>query len=98
MSAACGVSFASHRGIQDLTMMSEKDFYGSQITASETQACGRISSSCDLVSCHKPSWVCSLVEDSQGKCVKYYSGISAGSAVRPFQRLHHRAQLIDCVW
>lgn len=62
-------------------MMSKRDFYGKQITAPETQTGGRLSSSCDLVSCHKPRWVFSLDKDSQGKCVKHYSGVSAGSTV-----------------
>lgn len=60
-------------------MMSKRDFYGKQITASETQTCGHISSSCDLVRCREASWACSLDQDSQGKPVKYCLGVFAGS-------------------
>jgi hypothetical protein len=62
-------------------MRSGNDFYGNQITASEAQTCDHISSSCDLVSCHKPSCVCSSGEDAQGNLVKSYSGVSKGRAI-----------------
>lgn len=66
--------------------MSKWDFYGNQIIASEMWACGCTSSSCDLVSCHKPSWVCSLDEDSQGKMCKTLFRCFCYSSV-PFPRL-----------
>lgn len=43
MSAGCGVEFASHQGIGDFRMTSERaqrTFYGNEMTASETQPHG----------------------------------------------------------
>lgn len=51
---------------------------GNQMTVCEPRFQGRAHSSCDLVS-RQPGWICSPDEDSQGKRVKYYSGVSAGS-------------------
>lgn len=62
-------------------MMSKRDFYGNQITASETQTRAVSAQAVILLAVVNRARFVPWNKDSQGKCVKHYSGVSAGSAV-----------------
>lgn len=63
-------------------MTSTSGFYGNQMTVCGPRLVAIAHSGCDLVSRCQPGWIHSPDEDSQGKRVKYYSGVSAGSALQ----------------